>query len=253
MLKSKSKPQKMRDQAGGVMDRLTPHVENAREMAAPVIADAKVKAADARLKAAPYVAEARERTSPYVNDARDRATPVVEGVRTKFNTEVIPVITAALAAASEASEEARTEAKKRGSATAAALKGEVEPPKRSSHKLRNLLLLLGLGSIVAFVAKQMSDREASTAWQSSYTPTPPASGTAATGAAPTPAAPTATGPGLDDTPMGTAAATSTQTHDEGAAAPDEAAADAAETPHRATTPEDPAEEIAVDTGGEHRG
>jgi len=158
------------------------------------------------------------------------------------------MITAAVAAASEATEEAREEAKKRGAATAAALKGELEAPtKKKSHKFRNFLILLGLGGLAAFVAKKMSDREASTAWQSSYTPTP-SSGASAT--APTYGAAGVTGtemPDMDDTPMGTAAAAAAaKARDEAGAGPDEAAADASEHPHTATTPDNPVEEIKVD-------
>ncbi len=243
--KSKTKTQKMRDQAGEVRDRLAPHVESAREKAGPVIADAKVKAAEAREKAAPYVAEAREKAAPYVAEAREKATPVVESARTKFTTEVLPVITAAVAAASEATEDVREEAMKRGAATAAALKGEVEAPaKKQSHKLRNLVVLLGLSGIVAFVAKRMSDREASTAWQSSYTPT---SGTTPSYSAPGVATTGAGAADMDETPMGTAAAAAAaKARDEAGAGPDEAAADAAEEPHAATTPDNPVEEIKVD-------
>jgi hypothetical protein len=48
--------------------------------------------------------------------------------------------------------------------------------------------------------------------------------------------------------MGTAAAAAAaaRTHDEGAAAPDEAASDATDVPHPATTPDSPAEEIDID-------
>lgn len=214
MLKSKSKSQKMRAQTSGVMDRLAPHVENARDKAAPVIAD-----------------------------ARSKAAPHIDTAVAKFTAEVLPVITAAVASASEATEEARGEAKKRGLATAAALKGEVAAPEKRTHKLRNLFVLLGLSGLAAMVAKKMSDREPSTSWQSSYTPT-----TSAPETATTPSAPQATGAtaGLDQTPMGSAAAASGQAHDEGAAAPDEAAADAAEFPHAATTPDHPADEVRVD-------
>jgi vacuolar-type H+-ATPase subunit H len=230
MLKSKSKPQKMRDQASEVIDRLAPHVESARE------------------KAAPYVAQAREKATPLVESAREKATPAVDTAKQKFTTDVLPVMTAAIAAASEATEELREEAAKRGAATAAALKGEIEAPKKKTHKLRNFLIVVGLGGIAAFVAKRMSDREASTAWQSSYTPSP--SGTGGTSTTPTYSAPGVSTPGtgdLDDTPMGTAAAAAAaRTNDEGAAGPDEAVADAFEEPHPATTPENPLEETRID-------
>lgn len=228
--KPKTKTQLMREQAEEVMERLSPHVEVARK--------------EAKLRAA----EAREKAAPYVHDVKERTAPAVEGAKAEFTTKVLPVITAAVAAASEATEEAREEARKRGTATAAALKGEVEAPrKKESHKLRNLLLLMGLGGLVAFVAKKMSDRDASTAWQSSYTPSSTGS---STGTTPTYSAPGVSAAGaaeVDDTPMGTAAAAAAaQARDEAGAGPDEAAADAAEAPHTATTPDDPAEEIKVD-------
>jgi hypothetical protein len=103
------------------------------------------------------------------------------------------------------------EARRRGLAAAAALRGEVEPP-QTHHRIRNLLIVLGLGGLAAAVAKMLSDRQASTAWQSSYTPPPaPAAG-----------------------PQGG--------NDEGGATPDVAAADKQAEPHHVTTPENPAVE-----------
>lgn len=198
-----SKSKKMRDHATDLADRLAPHVESAREMAGPMIADAKDKAG-------PIVAEARSKAAP--------------------------AMAAAVAAASDASKEARGEAKKRGRATVAALKGEVDAPKKK-HRKRKLVALMGLAGIGGLIAKHFSDRQATTAWQSSYKPTPTTP----------PASPARRF--ADETPMGTAsaaAAAAAPSDDEGAAAPDEAAADAEETPHAATTPDNPAEVIEVD-------
>jgi hypothetical protein len=231
MLKRKPKTttQKMRAQADEVMDRLAPHVGSAREKAEPVMKEARLRAAE----------------------AREKANPHVETVRNKFATEVLPVVTAAVAAASEATEEARAEARKRGGATAAALKGDVEPPRRKrSRRFSKLLVLLGLGAVAAFLAKKMSDRDASSAWQSSYTPAPASSSGSGGASTPTYGAPgvAATGAAdLDDTPMGTAAAAAAaQAHDEAGAGPDEAAADAEEHPHPASTPDAPADEVRVE-------
>ncbi len=177
----------------------------------------------ARDKTAPLLAEAREKAAPVLADARDKAAPVVTDARTKFTTEVLPALTAAVAAANEATEDVRHESAKRGKAAVAALRGDVEPPKKT-HKLRTLLVLLGLGAVVAFAAKKMSDRPATTTWEPPTVPPPaPATGThrAETGA---------TGEEADDT---------------GGASPDVAAADAAAEPHRATTPDNPAETIDI--------
>lgn len=199
MAKSKSmaKSKNVRNTASELADKLAPHVETAREKAGPLLAEAKDKAG-------PLIAEARDKSGPVISDARDRLA-----------SDVLPRLNAALAAVEEATEDARTEAKRRGKATAAAMKGEVDAPKKK-HRLRNLMLVLGLGGIAAAVAKRLSDRQPATAWQSAYTP-PPA-----------PSAPT-------------------HVDDEAAAAPDEAAADAVPKPHKATTPDQPAEEVHLKT------
>jgi hypothetical protein len=211
---AKSKTKKLRDHANELADKVAPHVETARTKAGPMLTEA-------REKAAPYMAEARDKAAPYMAEARDRTAPALSEAREKLTTEVLPVLTAAIAAANEATEDVREEAKRRGKATAAALRGDVEPPK-SKHRIRKLLIVLGLGGIVAAVAKKMSDRQATTAWQSSYTPTPAPMGTEPTGAH-----------------------RAAEADDEGGASPDVAAADAAAEPHTATTPDQPAEEIDV--------
>jgi hypothetical protein len=108
----------------------------------------------------------------------------------------------------------------------------VDPPKQK-HRVRKLLMVLGLGGVVAFVAKKMSDREPTTAWQSSYTPPAPAAGTTTT----MPGTPEA-----DDSGIGAHRADETA-DDVGGASPDVAVADAAAEPHVATSPDNPVEEI----------
>jgi len=191
-----SKSKKMRKHATELAEKLAPHVESAREKAGPMIADA-------REKAGPMIADARDKAAPMMAEARSKAAPAMAAA-------------VAAAAAGDATKEARGEAKKRGRATVAALKGEVEAPKKK-HRLRKLVGLAGLAGIGGLIAKQFSDRQASTAWQSSYKPTP---------------APASPSRRFAD--------------DVGASAPDEAAADAAETPHAATTPDNPAEVIEID-------
>src|SRR3954452_3604970 len=227
--------------------KAAPVIADAREKAAPVIAEVRVKTApviaDAREKAAPLLIDARDMVAPVIAEARDKAAPVVSDAREKLATDVLPVITAAIAAANEATGDVREEALKRGKAAAEALKGTPDPPKKHSHKLRNLLIVVALGAVIAFVAKKLSSRNAETAWQSSYTPS-------------TTSTTTSTGT-VDETPTATAAAAATGTplstaaeqaaNDEAAAAPDEAASDAADVPHVSTTPDDPAEEIHLRT------
>jgi vacuolar-type H+-ATPase subunit H len=168
------------------------------------------------------VETAREKAGPVISEAREKAAPAVHDARDKLATEVLPVITAAIAAAGEATEDVRGETKKRGKAAVAALKGDVEAPAPKKHRFRNFLLVLGLGGVVAFVAKKLSDRPSTTTWESSPTP------------APAPAA-----------PAGAHKAEPFGADDQGGSSPDVAAADAAAEPHAATTPDNPAETIDV--------
>jgi hypothetical protein len=210
----KTKTKKIRDHATDLGSRIGPTVESARDKAAPMLAEA-------REKAAPVLADARDKAAPLLADARERTAPAPAAAKERLTHDVLPAITAAIAAAGEATEDVREETSKRGKAAVAALKGEVEAPKKK-HRLRNLLLVLGLGGIVAAVAKKLSDREPTTAWQSSYTPPPAATSAADNGGA-----------------------HRADADDQGGASPDVAAADAAAAPHPATTPDNPAETIDV--------
>jgi ElaB/YqjD/DUF883 family membrane-anchored ribosome-binding protein len=211
-----AKTKKMRDHASDLGSRAGATVAEAREKAAPLIADA-------RDRTAPFLADAKEKAAPLMAEAREKAAPALHEARDRISSDVLPVLTAAVAAAGAATEDVREETAKRGKAVAAALKGEVEAPKQT-HKLRNLLVVLGLGGLIAFVVKKKSDREPTTAWQSSYTPTPAASSTTTTGGAHKAEEPA---------------------DDAGGASPDVAAADAAAAPHPATTPDNPAETVDV--------
>jgi vacuolar-type H+-ATPase subunit H len=232
---SMSKNKTLLEHASTVADSLAPHVENARDKAGPALADARDRAVpvlkdardravpvlkDARDKAAPYVDSARGAAAPYVDSAVTKAAPLVEIARDRVANDVLPVLTAAVAAVDEATEDVRAEALKRGKAVVAAAKGEEAVVEQPSHRLRNLLIALGLGGIAFAVTRRLTKRQPSTTWQSSYTPPP----------APTP-------------PSATAAA---GTHDTGASDPAEAAADATETPHEATTPDVPVAEMRVE-------
>lgn len=208
-----AKTKKMRDHASDLGSRAGATVAEARGKAAPLLADA-------RERTAPLIADAKEKAAPLVAEAREKAAPALHEARDRINSDVLPVLTAAVAAAGAATEDVRGETAKRGKAVAAALKGEVEAPKQT-HKLRNLLILLGLGGLVAFVVKKKSDREPTTAWQSSYTPTP------------------------TSTTAGGAHKAEEAADDAAGASPDVAAADAAAAPHPATTPDNPAETVDV--------
>ena len=226
-----------RDKAGPVLadarDRAVPVLSDARGKAAPVLADARAKAApyvsEARDKAVTYGAEARDKAAPYLSDAKGKAAPYVSDARDKFSDTVLPVLTAALASVEEATEEARGESKRRGKAVAAALKGEIDAP-QPKHRGRRLLVLVGLGGIAFAAYKKFGAKQPTTNWQSSYTP-PPAP------------APTATGGPVGATGAGAHRA---DADDVAASTPGEAASDATDVPHDATTPDNPVTEIDVE-------
>jgi ElaB/YqjD/DUF883 family membrane-anchored ribosome-binding protein len=195
----------LRDQVEDLAERIQPHVENAIEQITPVLEDARDRAGAA-------AGEARDKAAPYVSDARD-----------KFVKDVVPAVTAAVAAASEKAEPYADEARRRGRATAAAVKGEVDAPKKGS-KLKKLAVFGALAALGGFLYKYLKGDDSSTAWQSSYQPAP----------APTP-------------PTPAPAPTATAAEDASGASPDEAVADAVagEAVHDVTTPDSPLAETDV--------
>lgn len=232
----------LRDQVEDLAEKIAPHVENAKDQIGPMLADA-------REKAGPVIADARDKAAPVLADARDKAAPVVSDARDRFVNDLVPLVTAAVTAAGEKSGPARKEARRRGAAAAAALKGEVDPPKQGS-RLKKLLVFAGLAGLGAFLFKKLRGSDESSAWQSSYSPPAPASPTA-TPPAPTPV-PAPVGDPLTDTSFGTSAV---GTDDAAGASPDEAAADATAgtEPHVATTPDQPVEEVDLSDKADPKG
>jgi vacuolar-type H+-ATPase subunit H len=250
----------LRDRASDLVDTLAPHVETARDVAGPALADARDRAVpllvdardravpllvdardravpllvDARDRATPLLSDARDRATPLLSDARDRATPyldkaapylsdarekaapLVAEARDRITHDVLPALNAAVAAVDDATEDVRTETLKRGKAVAAALRGEAAAalaPEPTSHKLRNVLLALGLGGAGFAAYKKFGPQQSTSSWQSSYTPPPVGVPT---------------------------------TNDTAASDPAEAAADATDVPHTATTPDNPVIVVDVD-------
>lgn len=101
-------------------------------------------ASDARDTALKYAETTRDWAAPRVEAARDWAAPRVEPAVSKVKEDVLPKVASAVTAALAASEPAREEAKTRGTAALAALKGEVEAPQPKTHRVRKLFLLAGI-------------------------------------------------------------------------------------------------------------
>jgi hypothetical protein len=159
-------------------------------------------------------------------DARDKATPLIA------QSAALAAEKASLAA--DLAAEKAAQGKELAAAKAAELSGK--PQKK--HRLRKLLIVTGIAAALGFVAKKLRDSADQENWQSSYAPTPPPAPTAASG-------------GATETPIADAAAASSAAgDDEGGAGPDEALADAAEESHDVTTPDDPADVVALEPGDE---
>jgi len=158
--------------------------------------------------AAPKVETAVDWAAPKVNTARDWAGPRVEPAVEKVKSDVLPVVAGAVISALAATEPARSEAATRGSAALAALKGEVDPPRRSKHRLRKLFVLTAVlgGAYAGWKAWVARNTDPVDAWTT----------------APAPSA-------RPQTPVGsvTPVGAGVTTDDPAGASPDEALADAA--------------------------
>lgn len=91
---------------------------------------------------------------PALDDARGRISPVVEDARDMARDTIVPAVTVAVARGRKKGREVAERA------------GLVEE-KKKSHKLRNLVILLGLGGLAAFVAKKLTGKDADPAWTAS--------------------------------------------------------------------------------------
>lgn len=152
----------------------------------------------------------------------DSAQPHVDQARDKFLNEVLPAMQEAAQDAADAAREqagpALDEAKRRGLAAGAALKGE--EPKPKGGKLKKFFLLSALVGVGAWAAKKFTGGADEQNWQSSYAPKHTPSTAPASGA-----------PSADDAGGGT---------------PGEVLADSQDEPHRASTPDAPAEVNEID-------
>jgi len=163
-------------------ERVRPYAESAGHVGSASL-EASVKASrKAKDKVGPYAEKAVERGAVAASHAVDKVGPAVdealhklgpaaadaaEKARERLNDDVLPKISGALTAIAAAAEPAIEETGRRGKATKAALKGEVDAPK-PRHRVRKLLVVLGFGAVAAAVAKKlMSSPEP--AWQSTPT------------------------------------------------------------------------------------
>ena len=156
-------------------DRVRPLAESASEKLGPAVGTAREKVSPYAEKAvergAHLAHQAVEKAGPVLDDALAKVGPATEHAaeraRERLNDDVLPKVTAALATLAAAAEPVVEETARRGKATKAALKGELDVPKKS-HKLRNVVLFLGLGALAAAAVKKLLTPP-EPAWQSTPT------------------------------------------------------------------------------------
>jgi hypothetical protein len=206
------KKKSLLDQASDYVDNVRPQVESAVTTALDAVEDFYEKTAR------PALLDARDKAGPALADARDKAAPYVAEARDRAAAALADARDSAgpaLADARDRATEVAAQAKEAADARVAQLRGE--EPKKKGSKLKKIALFAALAAAVGFVAKKLQSGGQADNWQSSYVPSP------APSSAPAPT-------------------------DAGAAGPDEALSDAAEEPHAATTPDEPAEVIDIETG-----
>ncbi len=122
----------------------------AQKMATEVLTEAQKKAGpaakEARIRTADFAAQRLDAWEPHIKDALDKVTPAVEAAREKVSDDLLPRLSGLLHDAAE--HPTIKEVGRRGGATVAALKGEIEPA-RPKSKLKGFTKLLAVGAVVA--------------------------------------------------------------------------------------------------------
>ena len=145
------------------IERLQPLLEQAAEKVGPLADDAKKRADHARVVAAKYAADALDSVQPQLNEALEKVSPAVEKAQKAVQNDLIPRLIELLREAAEHpavagiledARDAADEVESRGRATVAAVKGELELPKKSKGKtFVKLAVVAGLLGAVAVAVK----------------------------------------------------------------------------------------------------
>ena len=142
------------------IERLMPLLEQAAERLAPYAEDAKVAAVDAKKRTARFAADTVEQFQPQINDALDKVSPAVEKAQKAVQDDLLPKLVDLLHEAAEipalqpvvqGAQDIAGEVESRGGAAVAALKGELELPKKTSAGKR-VAQVAAAGALIAAVA-----------------------------------------------------------------------------------------------------
>jgi hypothetical protein len=172
------------------IERLQPLLEQAAEKVGPIAGDALKRADHARVVAARYAADTLDQVQPQLNEALDKVSPAVEKAQKAVQNDLIPKLIAllheaaehpAVAGILENARDAADEVESRGLATVAAVKGELELPKKSKGKTFVKIAVVGalLGAAAVAVKTFLGSKdqgwaphEPSPAYTYTDTPTP---------------------------------------------------------------------------------
>ncbi len=172
------------------IERLQPLLEQAAEKVGPLAGDALKRADHARVVAARYAADTLDQVQPQLNEALDKVSPAVEKAQKAVQNDLIPKLIAllheaaehpAVAGILENARDAADEVESRGLATVAAVKGELELPKKSKGKTFVKIAVVGalLGAAAVAVKTFLGSKdqgwaphEPSPAYTYTDTPTP---------------------------------------------------------------------------------
>ncbi len=138
------------------IERLMPLLEQAAERLAPYAEDARHAAVDAKKRTAKFAADTVEQFQPQINDALDKVSPAVEKAQKAVQSELLPRLVDILHEAADlpvvqSAQEVAGEVQSRGEAAVAALKGELELPKKTSTGKR-IAQVAAAGALLAAVA-----------------------------------------------------------------------------------------------------
>jgi hypothetical protein len=165
---------------------VSPYAHQAAERIGPIASTAKQQGAR-------VAHDAFERIGPVLDEALEKISPAVEAARGKVSDDILPKLSEVLSAA--AGTPVVVEATKRGKATVAAAKGELELPaeKKKGRWLKRIAVVAAIAGAAVFVVRRfLGGRDAD--WQAArpttpYAPprraeTPQSADAAATAAAP---------------------------------------------------------------------
>jgi hypothetical protein len=147
------------------VSKVSPYAHQAAERITPIASSAKQRGAR-------VAHDAVDRIAPVLDEALEKVSPAVEAARSKMSSEIVPKLNEALSHAAGAP--AVVEAKKRGKAAVAAVKGELELPEEKKKKggwLKWLALAGAIAGVTVFVVRRfLGGKDAD--WQAARPTTP---------------------------------------------------------------------------------